>query len=95
MQTLGEGLSGVLSDRDIEFLRQQAIKETDSLDTAMLKAQQIRNRMASTITENYNIDSQYFNMAPFESIVEKVGAAGEQGFGAFVQDLANAKMNLD
>ena len=95
VQTLGEGLSGVLSDRDIEFLRQQAIKETDSLDTAMLKAQQIRNRMASTITENYNIDSQYFNMAPFESIVEKVGAAGEQGFGAFVQDLANAKMNLD
>ena len=95
VQTLGEGLSGALSDRDIEFLREQAIKETDSLDTAMLKAQQIRNRIASTITKNYNSDSQYFNMEPYRDLVDFVKASGEQGEGSFISDLAGASLNLD
>ena len=95
VQTLGEGLSGVLSDRDIEFLRQQAIKETDSLDTAMLKAQQIRNRLSQNIRENFEIDSQYFNMEPYRNLVDLVEASGEQGEGSFISDLSGAKLNLD
>jgi hypothetical protein len=95
VQTLGEGLSGVLSDRDIEFLRQQAIKETDSLDTAMLKAQQIRNRLSQNIRENFEIDSQYFNMEPYRDLVDLVEASGEQGEGSFISDLSGASLNLD
>ena len=95
VQTLGEGLSGVLSDRDIEFLRQQAIKETDSLDTAMLKAQQIRNRLSQNIRENFEIDSQYFNMEPYRNLVDLVEASGEQGEGSFISDLSGASLNLD
>ena len=84
-----------MSDRDIEFLRQQAIKETDSLDTAMLKAQQIRNRLSQNIRENFEIDSQYFNMEPYRNLVDLVEASGEQGEGSFISDLSGASLNLD
>lgn len=80
VQTLGQDMSGVLSDQDIRFIKEQSIDPEDNMEVALRKAALIRNRLIQSMTQNYNADSQNYNMTAFLPIVEKVVSGGNSGF---------------
>jgi hypothetical protein len=87
VQTLGQDMSGVLSDQDIRFIKEQSIDPEDNMEVALRKAALIRNRLIQSMTQNYNADSQNYNMTAFLPIVEKVVSGGNSGFeDALAQD---------
>ena len=80
VQTLGQDMSGVLSNQDIQFIKEQSIDPEDNMEVALRKAGLIRNRLIQSMTQNYNADSQNYNMTAFLPIVEKVVSGGNSGF---------------
>ena len=88
-------MTGILSNQDILFLEAQAPKATDSLETVIAKADQIRNRVAGSIKNRMPIDNAYFNMEPFADLAESVIAQGEQTPQDFVTRLGEIDLKLD
>jgi len=95
VQTLGEDMTGILSNQDILFLEAQAPKATDSLDTVILKADQIRNRIAGSIKNRMPIDNEYFDMKPFHDLAQGVIAEGDATPQDFVARLGDTEIKLD
>ena len=80
VQTLGQDMSGVLSDQDIRFIKEQSIDPEDNMEVALRKAGLIRNRLIQSMTQAYDVDSKNYNMTAFLPIVEKVVSGGNGGF---------------
>jgi hypothetical protein len=80
VQTLGQDMSGVLSDQDIRFIKEQSIDPEDNMEVALRKAGLIRNRLIQSMTQAYDVDSKNYNMTAFLPIVEKVVSGGNSGF---------------
>jgi hypothetical protein len=80
VQTLGQDMSGVLSNQDIQFIKEQSIDPEDNLEVALRKAGLIRNKLIQSMTQSYDVDSKNYNMTAFLPIVEKVVSGGNDGF---------------
>tara|TARA_Y100000401_G_scaffold6112_1_gene4167 strand:+ start:7520 stop:9634 length:2115 start_codon:yes stop_codon:yes gene_type:complete len=80
VQTLGQDMSGVLSNQDIQFIKEQSIDPEDNLEVALRKAGLIRNKLIQSMTQSYDVDSKNYNMTAFLPIVKKVVSGGNDGF---------------
>jgi hypothetical protein len=94
VQTLGEDMTGILSNQDILFLKAQAPSDEDSLETVIKKADLIRNRVAGSIANRAGIDADYFDMTPFGSLIDSVTAQGEQAPGDLAEKLGQTEIKL-
>jgi len=94
VQTLGEDMTGILSNQDILFLKAQAPSDEDSLETVIKKADLIRNRIAGSIANRAGIDARFFNMEPFGSLIDSVAAQGEQAPGDLAEKLGQTEIKL-
>jgi len=94
VQTLGEDMSGILSNQDIVFLKQQAPSDEDNMSTVIKKADLIRKRIAESIRDRAGIDADYFNMTPFGDLIDSVAAQGEQAPGDLAEKLGQTEIKL-
>ena len=94
VQTLGEDMTGILSNQDILFLKAQAPSDEDNLPTVIKKADLIRNRIAGSIANRAGIDADYFNMTPFGNLIDSVAAQGEQAPGDLAEKLGQTEIKL-
>ena len=94
VQTLGEDMSGILSNQDIVFLKQQAPSDEDSMSTVIKKADLIRKRVAESIRDRAGVDARYFDMEPFGGLIDSVAAQGEQAPGDLAKDLGQKEIKL-
>ena len=94
VQTLGEDMTGILSNQDILFLKAQAPSDEDSLETVIKKADLIRNRVAGSIANRAGIDADYFDMEPFGDLINSVAAQGEQAPGDLAEKLGQTEIKL-
>ena len=94
VQTLGEDMTGILSNQDILFLKAQAPSDEDSLETVIKKADLIRNRIAGSITNRAGIDADYFDMTPFAGLIDSVAAQGEQTPDDLLKKLGQTEIKL-
>jgi len=94
VQTLGEDMTGILSNQDILFLKAQAPSDEDNLPTVIKKADLIRNRIAGSIANRAGIDADYFDMTPFAGLIDSVAAQGEQAPGDLAEKLGQTEIKL-
>ena len=94
VQTLGEDMSGILSNQDIVFLKQQAPSDEDSMSTVIKKADLIRKRVADSIRDRAGVDADYFDMEPFGDLIDSVAAQGEQAPGDLAEKLGQTEIKL-
>jgi hypothetical protein len=94
VQTLGEDMSGILSNQDIVFLKQQAPSDEDSMSTVIKKADLIRKRVAESIRDRAGVDADYFDMTPFGGLIDSVAAQGEQAPGDLAETLGQTEIKL-
>jgi len=94
VQTLGEDMSGILSNQDIVFLKQQAPSDEDNMSTVIKKADLIRKRIAESIRDRAGVDARYFNMEPFAGLIDSVAAQGEQAPGDLAEKLGQTEIKL-
>ena len=94
VQTLGEDMSGILSNQDIVFLKQQAPSDEDSMSTVIKKADLIRKRIAESIRDRAGVDADYFDMTPFAGLIDSVAAQGEQAPGDLAETLGQTEIKL-
>jgi hypothetical protein len=94
VQTLGEDMTGILSNQDILFLKAQAPSDEDNLPTVIKKADLIRNRIAGSIANRAGIDADYFDMTPFGNLIDSVAAQGEQAPGDLAEKLGQTEIKL-
>jgi len=94
VQTLGEDMSGILSNQDIVFLKQQAPSDEDNMSTVIKIADLIRKRIAESIRDRAGIDADYFNMTPFGDLIDSVAAQGEQAPGDLAETLGQTEIKL-
>ena len=94
VQTLGEDMTGILSNQDILFLKAQAPSDEDNMSTVIKKADLIRNRIAGSIANRAGIDARFFNMEPFGDLIDSVAAQGEQAPGDLAEKLGQTEIKL-
>jgi len=94
VQTLGEDMSGILSNQDIVFLKQQAPSDEDNMSTVIKKADLIRKRIAEGIRDRAGIDARYFDMEPFGDLIDLVAAQGEQAPGDLAEKLGQTEIKI-
>ena len=94
VQTLGEDMSGILSNQDIVFLKQQAPSDEDTMSTVIKKADLIRKRVADSIRDRAGVDARYFDMEPFGDLIDSVAAQGEQAPGDLAEKLGQTEIKL-
>jgi len=94
VQTLGEDMSGILSNQDIVFLKQQAPSDEDTMSSVIKKADLIRKRIAESIRDRAGVDAGYFDMTPFGGLIDSVAAQGEQAPGDLAETLGQTEIKL-
>ena len=66
VQTLGQEMSGVLSNQDIEFIKQYTPSADDRADVALEKIRKLRNELAKSSRTAFDVHSAYFHTSGVE-----------------------------
>lgn len=66
VQTLGQEMSGVLSNQDIQFIKQYTPSAEDRADVALEKIRKLRNELAKSSRTAFDVHSAYFHTGGVE-----------------------------
>ena len=66
VQTLGQEMSGVLSNQDIQFIKQYTPSAEDRADVALEKIRKLRNELAKSSSTAFDVHSAYFHTGGVE-----------------------------
>jgi len=92
VQTLGQEMSGVLSNQDIQFIKQYTPSADDRADVALAKIRKLRNELAKSSRTAFDVHSAYFHTSGVEPQMRRLmrlnedsDAKSEKEFDALAQ----------